>query len=70
MEKERIEVYLEVLACPKCKGDLEFKRMIKKGESEPREGFFCKRCHLFYPIEEDIPNMLPEEALNLLDEYS
>ena len=49
------EELLEILACPKCKGDLVY---IK----EPEEGFGCKNCKLFYAIEDDIPNFLIEEA--------
>jgi uncharacterized protein YbaR (Trm112 family) len=61
MEKERIREYLEVLACPSCKGDLEYKEGL---EGHP-EGFYCKKCGLLYPIIEDIPVMLPEEAISL-----
>ncbi len=51
---------LEILACPKCKGDLEYI------ESGPHgEGLFCPKCKLFYPIKEDIPIMLIEEAIKL-----
>lgn len=46
---------LEIIACPKCKGDLIY----VQGSSE---GFGCKNCKLFYPIEDDIPNFLIEEA--------
>jgi uncharacterized protein YbaR (Trm112 family) len=59
MEKEKIEEYLKVLACPKCKKDLEYKSYQNK------EGFYCKNCQLFYPIVEDIPVMLIEEALKV-----
>uniref|UniRef100_A0A832GNX8 Trm112 family protein n=1 Tax=Caldimicrobium thiodismutans TaxID=1653476 RepID=A0A832GNX8_9BACT len=64
MERERIEQYLEVLACPLCKGDLVYL------EKEKISGFFCKKCALLYPIVEDIPVMLPEEAIPLKDEPS
>ena len=46
---------LEILACPKCKGDIFLNR---KGD-----GLICKACHLLYPIKEDIPVMLIDEAL-------
>ncbi|QER42406.1 Trm112 family protein [Thermodesulfobacterium sp. TA1] len=59
MDQERIKVYLEVLACPKCKGDLEFLNF------KDKEGFYCKVCKLFYPVIEDIPVMLVEEALKI-----
>jgi D-glycero-D-manno-heptose 1,7-bisphosphate phosphatase len=46
---------LEILACPKCKGDLV---LTKKGD-----GLICKSCKLVYPIKDDIPVMLIDEAL-------
>ena len=45
---------LEILACPKCKGDIFLNR---KGD-----GLICKACHLLYPIKDDIPVMLIEEG--------
>lgn len=52
---------LEILACPKCKGDLEL--------SKKEDGLICYNCKLVYPIKEEIPIMLIEEALSL-DEFS
>jgi len=48
---------LDILACPKCKGDLELVR--------EKDGLACNRCLLLYPIKEDIPIMIIEEALPL-----
>lgn len=48
---------LEVLACPKCKGDLT--------PTENGSGLICKACRLLYEIKEDIPIMLIDEALQL-----
>jgi len=45
---------LEILACPKCKGDL---RLTEKGD-----GLICEKCRLLYEIKDDIPIMLIEEA--------
>ena len=45
---------LEILVCPKCKGDLEY----RQDESE----LICHACRLAYPIEDDIPIMLIDEA--------
>ncbi len=45
---------LEILACPKCKGDI---RLNEKGD-----GLICPKCKLLYRIEDDIPIMLIEEA--------
>ena len=48
---------LDILVCPKCKGDLEL--------SENEDGLVCKPCSLKYPINGDIPIMLIDEALPL-----
>lgn len=45
---------LKILACPKCKGDLEFK--------EKENKLVCYKCKLKYRIEDEIPIMLIEEA--------
>ena len=45
---------LDMLACPKCKGTLEYRR-------DP-EQLVCQACHLIYAVEDDIPIMLIDEA--------
>ena len=45
---------LEILACPKCKVDLEL--------NATQDGHDCKSCKLLYRIEDDIPIMLIDEA--------
>lgn len=45
---------LDILACPKCKGDLEL--------TSQEDGLICRACQLIYPIREEIPVMLIEEA--------
>ncbi|MFY9270198.1 MAG: Trm112 family protein [Candidatus Manganitrophaceae bacterium] len=45
---------LEILACPKCKGEIDL--------NEKGDGLICERCKLVYPIREEIPVMLIEEA--------
>jgi uncharacterized protein len=45
---------LEILACPKCKGDLHL--------SPAGDGLICDRCRLVYEIRDDIPIMLIDEA--------
>ena len=44
----------EILACPKCKGELEFR--------EDEHQIRCLACKLVYRIEDDIPVMLIDEA--------
>ncbi len=50
---------LEILACPKCKQDIKL--------SEDKNWLICEKCRLKYPIVEDIPVMLVEEAKALED---
>lgn len=51
---------LKILACPQCHGDLELTENGKKG-------FLCPVCQKVYPIEDDIPIMIIEEAIPLAD---
>ena len=46
---------LQILACPKCKGDLE---LLPK-----EEGLKCAACAVVYPVREEIPVMLIDEAV-------
>jgi uncharacterized protein YbaR (Trm112 family) len=46
---------LELLVCPQCKGDLEYR-------VEPVESLVCHVCKLVYAVEDDIPIMLIDEA--------
>lgn len=45
---------LEILACPKCKGPVT----PKTDES----GLVCAACRLVYPVRDNIPVMLIDEA--------
>ena len=45
---------LEILVCPLCKAKLEY----RKTEQE----LICQPCKLAYPIRDDIPIMLVDEA--------
>jgi uncharacterized protein YbaR (Trm112 family) len=45
---------LAVLVCPKCKGDLQY--------HEAEANLECPRCRLRYPVRDDIPIMLIDEA--------
>lgn len=46
---------LEVLACPKCKGHIELKDKF----------IICNGCKLAYPVIQDIPDMLIDDAWKL-----
>ena len=45
---------LEILCCPKCKGDLDY--------SPEQNTLTCKKCGKVYPIKDDIPIMLVDDA--------
>ena len=51
---------LDILACPKCKGQVEL--------TERSDGLVCKSCQLLYEIRDDIPVMLIDEAKKLEEE--
>ena len=48
---------LDILACPKCKGDIHL--------NESGDGLICESCRLMYAIKDDIPVMLIDEAVKL-----
>jgi hypothetical protein len=54
IEKE----FLDILACPKCKQELNY-------ISQKKEYLVCINCKLAYQIKEDIPILMVEEAINL-----
>ena len=45
---------LDILVCPQCKGDLEY--------DSANARLICHACRLRYPVQDDIPIMLIEEA--------
>ena len=45
---------LNILVCPKCKGDIYL--------NETKDGLVCDKCKLLYEIRDDIPIMLIGEA--------
>jgi len=51
---------LEILVCPLCKGNLRY-------DAQPQE-LVCEAEQLAYPIRDDIPVMLEEEARHLTQE--
>jgi len=47
-------VLLEILVCPACKGSLTV--------DEDHDELICNACGLIYPVRDDIPIMLVDEA--------
>ncbi len=69
---------LEILVCPKTKGDLQlvdlpeelrqsvrekYREHFRDEEPVVEQGLYCAQSQLVYPIVSDIPIMLEEEAL-------
>jgi len=48
---------MDILACPKCKGSVEY--------NEGKDALVCDSCKLVYPVRDDIPVMLIDEAETL-----
>lgn len=48
---------LAILVCPRCKGELEYR--------EAESSLVCRACSLRYPVRDDIPIMLTDEATAL-----
>jgi hypothetical protein len=54
---ELSEELLNILACPKCKGDIYI--------NDTNDGLICDNCKLLYEIRDDIPIMLIDEAKSI-----
>jgi len=48
---------MDILACPQCKGDIHY--------NKAKDGLVCEVCMLEYPIRDDIPVMLIDEAKSI-----
>jgi uncharacterized protein len=48
---------LEILVCPVCKGPLDYRKQ--------QQELVCRPCKLAYPVRDDIPVMLEDEARQL-----
>ncbi len=46
---------LAILACPRCKGDVKL--------TADEKGLKCVACHRVYPVKDDIPVMIVDEAV-------
>ncbi len=52
---------MDILVCPVCKGQLVL-TVTEENEKEIVSGsLYCAKCNVTYPIEETIPNLLPQE---------
>lgn len=52
---------MDILCCPTCKGDLKLE-VTKEDKVEIISGkLSCSKCEVDYPIEDSIPNLLPQK---------
>jgi uncharacterized protein len=58
--------FLDIVACPKCKGTLAYRHT----DNASDDALICRACKLVYPIIDDIPNLIIEEARKLEDDPS
>ena len=61
---EKVEAVLDrklmdILVCPVCKAELDL--------TAAKDGLICSKFKLVYPMQDDIPVMLPDEARPLED---
>lgn len=49
---------LDILACPKCKGELDY----KPSEDGKNGELVCNHCKLRYMVVDEIPNLIIEDA--------
>ena len=59
-ENVSVESLLDILACPVCLGDLTLLK-----EQDVLTGLGCRACQKVYPVRDEIPILLPEEAVEL-----
>lgn len=51
--EELSQELLDILACPVCKGDLDY--------AKAKSVLHCHKCRYNYPVKEGIPIMLPPD---------
>ena len=52
------QALLDILACPKCKKSVHY--------HDDKTSLLCDHCQLSFPIRDDIPVMLLDEATSLV----
>ncbi|MDX8397382.1 MAG: Trm112 family protein [Mariprofundaceae bacterium] len=53
------QALLDILACPKCKSKVQY--------NPSKSALTCQQCEVQYPIRDDIPVMLVDEACPISD---
>ncbi len=53
---------LEIIVCPDCRGDLTVQPVAAESGSAAGIELVCQSCGLAYPVRDDIPVLLVDEA--------
>lgn len=56
---------LKILVCPRCKGELDYQDAESSTGHPSESSLVCPACRLRYPVRDDIPIMLVDEATPL-----
>jgi len=52
---------LDILRCPVCRGELTLTAKKREGGEILSGTLACAKCHVDYPIEDGIPDLLPPD---------
>ena len=52
---------MDLLRCPVCRGELTLKVTEQQKDEIVRGSLTCAHCHVDYPIEDGIPDLLPPD---------
>jgi len=52
---------LEILRCPVCRGELSLTARTSSGTEVLDGALSCAHCHVDYPIQDGIPDLLPPD---------
>jgi len=53
---------LDIIVCPVCKGALRLEKSLPNKAAETEAELVCKRDRLAFPVRDDIPVMLVDQA--------
>jgi uncharacterized protein YbaR (Trm112 family) len=52
---------LDILVCPVCKNNLGLSIKEENGKEIISGSLYCKKCDIYYPIVDTIPDLLPQK---------
>ena len=59
---------MEILACPLCKGELTLTTTDEQAGEVMTGSLHCARCEQHYPIHGGIPNLLPPDLRDAMEQ--